>query len=480
MSRTAPAFGRRQFLRGSGAVVALPFLESLAAPAVARAAASAGPPVRMAIFSYGQGTVRESWVPAATGRLETLPSILRSLEPFKDDMLLVSGLAHHGGNENLNAHEHCALLHLTGARKVGRAAGKLFTQVSVDQVLAEHFAGRTLFPSLELGAAAEGAHSFNRRGLVVPGEGNPQRLFNRMFRPGRPIVAPNWQARAGWRDTAVDRAASGSAEDFSVLDVVSADAKAVARRLGREDREKLADYLESIRALENRLERTEQRIAMELADKEHPGPGRPVLTEEPKHDLDRFRKATQGHPVFYEEYVELMSDLLILAFQTDTTRVATFAAGGPGMYHGVVTVGTERHGHTLDHNGGFASPEQAEPIAREACRQKHEWMTRIFSKTVTKMKAIDEGGSTLLDNSRVLYTSYMADGGHGRNEIPALLLGKAGGRLRTGQHLRVEPGTPVANLYCEMLNIMGVPTKEFGENLTAKTVRYDGRLPGLV
>jgi hypothetical protein len=146
----------------------------------------------------------------------------------------------------------------------------------------------------------------------------------------------------------------------------------------------------------------------------------------------------------------------------------------------VVTVGTERHGHTLDHNGGFASPEQAEPIAREACRQKHEWMTLIFSKTVTKMKAIDEGGSTLLDNSLVLYTSYMADGGHGCNEVPALLLGKAGGRLRTGQHLRVEPGTPVANLYCEMLNIMGVPTKEFGENLTAKTVRYDGRLPGLV
>jgi hypothetical protein len=155
MSNTAPAFSRRRLLRGSGAVVALPFLESLAAP-VARAAATAGPPVRMAIFSYGQGTVRESWVPAATGRLETLPSILRSVEPFKDDMLLVSGLAHHGVNENLNAHYHCALLHLTGAPRVAQRAGKLSAGVSVDQVLAEHVAEQTLFPSLELGAVSEG------------------------------------------------------------------------------------------------------------------------------------------------------------------------------------------------------------------------------------------------------------------------------------------------------------------------------------
>lgn len=479
MSDISSPLNRRRFLRGSGAVVALPFLESIAAP-VARASAGAGPPVRLAIFSYGQGTVRESWVPAAPGRLTELPSILRSFEPFKDDMLLVSGLAHHGVNENLNAHYHCALLHLTGAPRVAQRAGKLSAGVSVDQVLAEHVAGQTPFPSLELGAVPEGMYSFNRRGLPMPNESNPQRLFNRMFRPGRPIVAPNWQARAGWRETPVDRATSASAAEFSVLDIVSDDAKAVARRLGRDDREKLADYLESVRGLEKRLERTEQRVAMELADMRNPGPGRPVLTGEPKHDQARYGKAMHGHPVFYEEYVDLMSDLLILALQTDTTRVATFAAGGPGLYHGVVTVGTEREGHNLDHNGGYHNPDQADPIAREACRQKHEWMTRMFSKTVAKMKQIDEGGSSLLDNSMVLYTSYMANGGHGLEEVPALLLGKAGGRLRTGRHLRVEPGTPVANLYCEMLNIMGVPTEEFGENLTAKTVRYDGRLPGLV
>ncbi len=460
--------------------MALPFLESIAPRAIARAASIGGPPVRMAIFSYGQGTVRESWLPDSVGPLGQLPSILRSLEPFKEDMLLISGLSHHGSNQSLNAHEHCALLHLTGAPQVGRSAGKLFTSVSVDQVAAEHFAQTTLFPSLELGAVAEGNYSFTKRGIAVPTESNPQRLFNRMFRGGRPVVAPNWQARANWQAAQIQRSAGRYSHEFSVLDLVSDDAKSLNRMLGRDDKEKLSHYMDSIRSLEQRLELAEQRVAMELADAQRPGPTAPILSEAPEHDTDRYKKATQGHPVYYEEYVELMADMLILALQTDTTRVATFAAGGPGIYHGVVTVGTERHGHTLDHNGGFPTPEKSDPIAREACRQKHEWMTRIFAKTVAKMKNIDEGGSSLLDNSMVLYTSYMADGGHGRNEIPSLLLGKAGGRLKTGQHLRFEEKTPVSNLYCEMLNIMGVPTTEFGENLTSSHAKYDGRLPGLV
>jgi len=473
-------FSRRRFLRGAGALMALPFLESIAPRAIARAASAGGPPLRMAIFSYGQGTCRESWVPSEVGALGQLPSILRPLQPFKDDLLLVSGLAHHGRNAGLNAHEHCALLHLTGANEVGRSAGKLYTTISVDQVAAEHYAKITQFPSLELGAVAEGNHSFTRRGIAAPTESNPQRLFERMFRGGRPVVAPNWQARANWQAAQVNRTAGRYSHEFSVLDLVSDDAKSLQKMLGRDDKEKLSHYMESVRSLEQRLEIAEQRVAMELADRANPGPSTPIMTEAPQHDNDRYRQASHGHPVFYEEYVELMADMLILAFQTDTTRVATFSAGGPGLYHGVVTVGTERHGHTLDHNGGFPTPEQSDPIAREACRQKHEWMTRIFAKTVAKMKNIDEGGSSLLDNSMLLYTSYMADGGHGTREIPNLLVGKAGGRLKTGQHVRYEENTPVSNLYCEMLNIMDVPVKEFGENLTGPTVRYDGRLPGLV
>lgn len=475
-SQKTPSMDRRNFLRGTGALMALPFLESIAPRAIARSAALNGPPLRMAIFSYGQGTVRESWVPTETGPLSSLPSVLRSLEPFKKDMLLVSGLAHHGSNESLNAHEHCALLHFTGAPRVGRSAGKLFSSVSVDQIAAEHFAGQTLFSSLQLGGAAEGNYSFTRRGIAVPAETNPQRLFDRMFRNGRPVVAANWQTRAqGQPQIPFNR--EGHA--FSVLDIVREDAKSLVKKLGRDDKEKLSHYLDSVRSLEQRLEMTEQRVAMELAEMKNPGPSKPVLTSAPEHNEDRYRKATHGHPVFYEEYLDLMADMLILSFQTDTTRVATFSAGGPGLYHGVVTVGNERHGHTLDHNGGAATAEQAEPIAREACRQKHEWMTRIFSKTVAKMKNIDEGGSSLLDNSLVLYTSYMADGGHGRKEYPTLLLGNAGGKLKTGRHIRYEDGTPMSNLYCEMLNIMGIPTTEFGENLTSTHAKYDGRLPGL-
>jgi hypothetical protein len=124
--------------------------------------------------------------------------------------------------------------------------------------------------------------------------------------------------------------------------------------------------------------------------------------------------------------------------------------------------------------------EDADPISREACRQIHAWYTRLFAEMVRKMQAIDEGGSTLLDNTMLLYTSYMANGGHGREDYPALLVGRAGGTLRPGRQITFQDRTPVANLYVEMLERMGVQLTEFGNSKTAKRAAYDGRLPGLV
>src|SRR6185295_14771264 len=117
---------------------------------------------------------------------------------------------------------------------------------------------------------------------------------------------------------------------------------------------------------------------------------------------------------------------------------------------------------------------------REACRQIHAWYTQLFAKMVAKMKAIDEGGSTLLDNTMLLYTSYMADGGHGTEEYPALLVGNAQGTLKTGRQFAAPKKTPVSNLYLEMLDRMGAKVKSFGESATSKHRQFDGRLPGLV
>ena len=193
-----------------------------------------------------------------------------------------------------------------------------------------------------------------------------------------------------------------------------------------------------------------------------------------------MRNAIERDPEKHAEYIGLMADVMILAFQTDTTRVVTMAAGSDeASFPGVVTVGYERHCHTLEHQGNAGKVEDADPISREACRQIHAWYTALFAEMVRKMKDIDEGGSTLLDNTMLLYTSYMSNGGHGREDYPALLVGNAQGTLNTGRQVSYQPKTPVANLYVEMLDRMNVKVDEFGNSKTAKGAAYNGRLPGL-
>jgi hypothetical protein len=217
-------------------------------------------------------------------------------------------------------------------------------------------------------------------------------------------------------------------------------------------------------------------------DSEHPGPSTAVVPPNlPDGKMaGKMRQATERDPEIHAEFTRLMADLMVLAFQTDTTRVATFAVGtDESLFPGVVTVGYERHCHTLEHQGNADKPENADPIAREACRQIHAWYTGLFGEMIKRMKAIDEGGSTLLDNCMMLYTSYMADGGHGKDDYPVLLAGNAQGTLKPGRHLAFPRKTPMSNLYVEMLDRMGVKVDEFGESRTSKHAAFDGRLPGL-
>jgi hypothetical protein len=476
---------RRHFLRGAGALMALPLMESLGRVSAFAATPAVKPPLRMGIFTVTGGTVLESWKATQDGPLGELPSILRSLEFCKNDLLLLTNLSQSGRSDNLSGHEHTAFLHLTCADVAKREGGKAVAGISVDQFAAQQIGDQTVLPSLEIGlSSGELKYSFRSRSEVVPYEHNPRALFGRMFRGRKPVV-PNWSRRAANLAQSVQPSGKGDSYDQSVIDIVSDGAKSVQKRLGRADQQKLDEYLTSVRSIETRIARMEERLRLDALDEKNPGPSKlyipPSLSEEnPTVRWDNAEFEIRRDPDRHAEYIQLVSDLMVLAFQTDTTRVCTLAAGSDeAMFHDVVTVGYERHSHTIEHQGNAGRPEDADPIAREGCRQIHAWYTNLFAEMVRKMKAIDEGGSTLLDNTMLLYTSYMSNGGHGTSNYPCLMVGNAQGTLKTGRQLNFQKDTPVANLYLEMLTRMGVKTDEFGNSRTSKNAAYNGRLPGL-
>jgi hypothetical protein len=481
---TAPV-SRRSFLRGAGVVAALPFLESIA-PQVVRAGSKspACPPLRLGIYTVTGGTVIESWVPKETGTLGKLPSILRPLQDHKDNLLILSNLSQSGRSDGkVNAHEHCAYLHLTGVDKVGKIDGKPFAGISLDQRAAELVGDKSLIPSLRFGySGGETAFFFDRSGRSLPVERDPRLAFDSMFK-GRPLVAPNWPRRLG-SATAGGLSTSGvKTYDRQVVDLVLEDARTLQGKLGRADQAKLKEYLDSIDSIERRVQRLQDRLVQEAADLKDPGPSRPELPKGMPADRNAAQtmiRVVGRDPAVHAEYIRLMIDLMVLSFQTDTTRVCSLGLGSDeALFPGVVTVGYEHHAHTLEHHGNAARVEDADPVAREGCRQIHAWYTQLFAEAVAKMKAIDEGGSSLLDNTLLLYTSYMADGGHGRDNYPVLLAGRACGTLKTGRHLSYRKDTPVANLYAEILTRFGDTTGKFGNNLTSPKQAYNGRLPDL-
>jgi len=471
---------RRAMLQGTGAALALPWLEAMVPSRALAAGKTNVVPLRLGVFTVAGGTVIESWKPEQDGKLDKLPSILRPMEACKDDMLVLTGLAHHGRIENVNAHEHCSYLHLTGAPEGKKVDGKPQTTVSIDQAVAEQIGHQTLLPSLELATRRSAwRYSFRSNGEPVPYESNPRVAFDRMFR-GRTPVAPDWAARSKRQQEAAAHAQKSDSIDQSVLDLVLEDARRLQRKVGQTDKQKLDQYLESVHSVERRLAMIEAQAKAMSQD----GVGKEIraphgIPESPD-DYNDIERASNSDPEVQAQYIELMADLMVLALQTDTTRVCTFAVGSDGsLFPGVVTVGFERHFHTLEHQGGNPDPRRSDPIAREACRQISHWQVQQFAKVVEKMKQIDEGGSSLLDNTLLMYTSYMADGGHHRSDYPVMLVGNAQDSLKTGRHVRYPKGTPMSNLYVEMLDRLGVPTSEFGESRVSPAAAFNGRLPNL-
>ena len=448
---------RRAVLRGLGATLALPFLDAMIPPAGAAGGPAAAPPVRFGLWYYQHGSLAEYWVPPEPGPIAKLPPLLRAVEFARAKTTIVSNLTNSGYVDGRLARGgHQQELHLfTGGSLANLSGGGVPTaSVSIDHYIAQRVGHQTPVESLRLMEAGYSKTFWRDATTPAFGENSPRLVFDRMFRRG------------------TDRP---GASEASLLDSVLDQTAALKNRVGRRDRRQLDDYLESVRATEARLKLVEGRQRELEADRgaraaDLAVPGLPDTPRYTFDDTDRDQ---------VEQYLKLMSDLLVLAYRTDTTRVGTFHMGNFGSFPDVVTVGTEFDYHALAHSGASYSPERADPVNREAFREVQQWFGKNLAYLIGRLDAIEEPNGTLLDNCLIVHASDLAAGDHSVENIPMVLLGRGGGILKGGRHVACEPFTPVANLYVELLNRMGLPTAEFGDSRTHPEAKHGGRLPAL-
>ncbi len=427
---------RRLLLRAAGVTVGLPWLESFTGR-VARGASAASPPQRFVTFFQPNGVFPAAWDVAGVGRDYTLSPILEPLAGFRDDLLVLSGI------------DSCGRGHvkLTGAFLTGTAIENGVNGVSVDQVIARSIGAGCRFSSVELGTepprqgmagddpiALANTVSWSSPTQRLSPEINPRAAFDRLF-----------------HDPTSPEAQRAAARRRSVVDLVLGEARQVQRRASGRDRQKIEEYLAGLRDVERQIERTLD-------------PPEPAWTPVQTPDLVR---PPAGIPLEKDAHMRLMLDLLVLALQTDTTRVATFMSA-----HGFSRQNfTFLDGVKNDHHGMSHHKNQQSLVAEYTAVSR--WYAGQVAYLLEKMQSIDEGEGSLLDNSLVLYGSEMKDGnGHVKNDLPLVLCGGTRLGLETGRHLRAEQGTPLANLHLTLARRFGARLKRFNAAST-------GTVPGL-
>ena len=444
----AYALSRRRFLHGVGVSVALPLLPSLlartafaegATQATAGLATTAtGAPLRMAFMSIPNGVQQDHWLPSDDFALNYS---MTPLEGVKQHFQVISGLDHQhatAGRDGAGDHARANATLLTGARARKTAGSDIHVGISVDQVAAQKLGHLTRFPSLELssdmirnsGSCDSGyacAYQYNlawsSATTPVSPEPNPRQAFERLFGAGDK------------QDRKVNFAVRQET-DRSVLDFVLEETGDVQRRLGTQDRRKFDEYLTVVREMEQRLKAAER-------FKDTPDTDAPVPA---------------GIPSDFAEYMQLMYDMLLLAFQTDSTRVATLLLAYDGSNRTFPTIGIREGHHYLTHNQ--RNPELLKKVAAI-----DKFYLACFAKFLEKMsKTEDVDGNSLLHNSMIVYAGAIADGNrHTHDNLPVILAGHGGGALKPGRLLRA-PRQPMSNLFVTMLNTLGVEAKEFGDS----------------
>ncbi len=434
---------RRLFLQGLGATIALPCLDAMtpAFAAPARAAASAAAPRRLAFAYVPNGITMADWTPTATGRDFAFSRILKPLEAYREDMLVVTGLSHRNGyalGDGPGDHARAAASYLTGVHPRKTAGADIHNGISVDQIAARTFAEKTRFSSLELGCddsrtvgncdsgySCAYTNSLSWRGPTspMPPETNPRLVFERLF---------------GAFDAGLDPATRSRRLLYrrSILDLVGERTRRLREDLGAPDRRKVDEYLESVREIERRIQ----------------------LAEQDMRDIPPGIDKPTGVPVLYEDYVKLMFDLQIVAFQTDLTRVTTMMMGREGSLRTYPELGVPDPHHPLTHHGG-----------------KKDWIERVtkvntfhvelFGYFIEKLRTTPDGDGTLLDHSTIVYGSGISDGDkHTHDDLPVLILGRGTGPLAPGRHVAYPTKTPMTNLYLTLLDRLGVQENTIGDS----------------
>jgi len=430
---------RRTFLRGIGAAMALPALDAMIPAASAGVAAKA--PTRMSIVYLPNGVIKKQWKPAASESLVLSPT-LSPLEPYRDRINVISGLAQHNGNalgDGGGDHARAAASFLTGVHPKKTAGADIRNGISMDQVAAEFIGDQTRLPSLELtleegrlagncdsgySCAYSNTISWRTHHTPNPPEADPREVFDRLFGSYDPTLTP-------------EQRAAKRLYRRSMLDLVADDSRKLMRDLGSADRRKLDEYLYAVRKLEQRVQSAENLESLRTT-------GFPVPEED--------------RPSDFVEYARLMFDLQVLAFRTDQTRIITFMLGTEGSNRRHKEIGvTEAHHELSHHRGDERKVGELTKIDRHHIDQ--------FAYYLGQLAAVEEFGGTLLDHSMVLCGSGLSDGDlHDHEDLPLILAGGGNGAFHTGRHVQYSGNVPLNNLFLSMLDRIGAHTDQLGDS----------------
>jgi len=432
---------RRLFLRGLGTTLALPFLDAMAPAFAAPRLGATKPVVRMGFLYVPNGIISAGWSPVGEGANFEFNSTMKSLAPFREHTLVLSGLAQIQGRsygDGAGDHARAGASWLTGVHPKKTEGADLRAGISADQVAARALGQITQFGSLELGVEAPSlaggcdsgyscayTNTISWRNPTSPNpvEVNPRVVFERLFGDGDSTDQKSRLARMQ--------------EQSSILDFVKGGVDRLETKLGSGDRRKLTEYLDAIRDIERRIQKAEQQSA-----------------SMPLPAMDRPAAA----PEEFVDHAHLMMDLMVIAYQSDLTRVITMMLAREGSNRSYREIGVDDGHHNCTHH-------QNDPVKIAKTAKINTHHVDQLAYLVNKMKNTPDGDGTLLDHSMLLYGSSLSDGNkHTHVDLPVALVGGAGGTLKGGRHLRYPENTPLNNLLLSMLDKSGVRTETLGDS----------------
>jgi len=443
---------RRFFLRGVGAAIALPALDAMTPALSSAASTSSGAavpaPLRMAFTYIPNGVTIQDWTPMASGANFDLPRILKPLTPFQKNVLVLSGLSHHNAEalgDGPGDHARAGACFLTGVHPKKTAGADIHSGVSVDQVVARTFDNSMRLPSIELGCedsrtvgncdsgySCAYTNSISWRSATTPNppETNPRLVFERLFGTDDFNEDPATRARR-------------SLLRQSILDVVNARTQKLVSTLGASDRRKMDEYLTGVREVEKRIQ----------------------MAEQDNHKFTPSIEKPAGIPEHYSEYVKLMYDLQVLAYQADITRVSSLQLGREASVRTYGEIGVPDPHHAISHHRNI--PELIDKISKI-----NTFHVSLLAYFLQRLQDTKEGDGSLLDRVMIVYGSAICDGNaHSHGNLPVLVAGGTNGQIKTGQHLEYPAGTPMTNLYLSLLECMNIHVDRLGDST--------GKLPGI-